>query len=148
MHLPKSKIPKGRMSDHTASPQIGIRPTKQCDAPSARALKISEPRRIPPSIASGIRPCATGAHSLSASRVAGTPSSWRPPWFEMMTPSTPYWMASSTSSGVYTACDVSYIRSVFYLQIKLYVPPFNQIWSLVCFRSQGIVVSQSRLGSF
>ena len=36
----------------TARPHIGILPTKQNWAPSASALKISDPRRIPPSIAS------------------------------------------------------------------------------------------------
>lgn len=86
----------------TARPQIGILPTKQCVAPKANALKISDPRRIPPSRASGILPAATGAQALKESSEAGTPSSWRPPWLEITMPSTPYLMASSTSSGEYT----------------------------------------------
>lgn len=80
---------KREETNRTANPQIGIRPTKQCCAPSAIALNISEPRRMPPSIAMGIRPAATGLHSRSASRVAGTPSSCRPPWLEIMIPSRP-----------------------------------------------------------
>lgn len=73
----------------TAKPQRATRPRKQKSAPSARALKMSVPRRMPPSIPILICPLATGAHSASASMVAGTPSSCRPPWFEMMTPSSP-----------------------------------------------------------
>ena len=87
----------------TANPQNGILPIKQKLAPNARALKISEPRRIPPSTAIGMRSLATGAQTRSASNVDGMPSSCRPPWFEMTTPSMPYLMANSISSGVVTA---------------------------------------------
>jgi hypothetical protein len=88
---------KGKL---TARPHIGILPAKQKSAPNAKALKMSVPRRIPPSIAIGIRPLATGPHSRRTSNVYGTLSSWRPPWFEMMTPSRPWSMARRTSSGV------------------------------------------------
>lgn len=88
----------------TASPQNGIRPMKQKSAPKASALKISEPRRIPPSTAIGIRPLAIGAQTRRASSVDGMPSSWRPPWLEMTTPLTLYLRASSISSGVVTIC--------------------------------------------
>lgn len=63
----------------TARPQIGMRPAKQKSAPRARALKMSDPRLIPPSTAILILLAATGAHSLNASSVAGTPSNCRPP---------------------------------------------------------------------
>lgn len=53
-------------------------------------------------MARGILPAATGAQSLKASSVAGTPSSWRPPWLEITMPSMPYLMANSMSSGVWT----------------------------------------------
>jgi hypothetical protein len=73
---------------------------EQKPAPRAMALKISDPLRIPPSTAIRIWPFTIGAHCRRASNVAGTPSSWRPPWFEMSTPSTPAAIAYSTSSGV------------------------------------------------
>lgn len=111
----------------TAKPQTGILPRKQWLAPSANALKMSDPRRIPPSMVIGIRPRATGAQIRRASRVDGAPSSWRPPWFEITIPSMPCWIASSTSSGEHT--------------------PFSQMGRDVCFLSQGIAVSQSRVGS-
>lgn len=65
----------GKGRENTANPQIGTRPTKHIDAPRAMALNISAPDRIPPSIAMGILPRATGAHSRSTSSVAGWPSS-------------------------------------------------------------------------
>jgi hypothetical protein len=74
----------------TAKPQIGTLPTKQKQAPSASALKISVPLLIPPSIAMGIFPAATGAHSLKASSVAGALSNCLPPWLEIITPSRLY----------------------------------------------------------
>ena len=61
--------------ENTASPQMGTRPTKHIDAPRAIALNTSAPDRMPPSIAMGILPRATGAHSRNASSVAGWPSS-------------------------------------------------------------------------
>ena len=111
----------------TARPQIGIRPTKTWHAPKAIALKMSEPRLIPPSTAMGILEPAVKAHSRRASRVAGTPSSCRPPWLETTMPSMPCLIASVTSSGDNT--------------------PFNQICNLVCERSHGIAVPQSKEGS-
>lgn len=84
----------------TANPQIAGRPARQKSAPRARALKISVPRRIPPSTAMGILPFATGTISRRTSRVEGTLSSWRPPWFEITIPSKPYFMASSASPEV------------------------------------------------
>lgn len=96
---PQTKFRKRR----TAKPQSGIRPAKQKSAPKARALKISDPRRIPPSIPIFILFFAIGAHSRRASRLETTPSSCRPPWLEIRTPSTPCKTARETSSGVVTA---------------------------------------------
>lgn len=101
--ISKRKKKKKKKQTRTANPQNGILPIKQKLAPNARALKISEPRRIPPSTAIGMRSLATGAQTRSASNVDGMPSSCRPPWFEMTTPSMPYLMANSISSGVVTA---------------------------------------------
>lgn len=84
----------------TAKPQIAGRPARQKSAPRARALKISVPRRIPPSTAMGNLPFATGTISRRTSRVEGTLSSWRPPWLEITIPSKPYFMASSASPEV------------------------------------------------
>ena len=84
----------------TARPQMAGRPARQKSAPSANALNISVPRRIPPSMAIGILPFTAGAISRSASKVEGTPSSWRPPWLEMMMPSNPCSAASLASSAV------------------------------------------------
>lgn len=111
----------------TASPQIGIRPTKQNWAPSASALKMSDPRRMPPSIVICIRPLVMGAHCRSASTVAGIPSSCRPPWLEMIIPSTPKDTAFSTSSG-----DVM---------------PFSHISIFVCACSQGMTSAHSSVSS-
>jgi hypothetical protein len=48
-------------------------------APSASAFSVSVPRRTPPSISTGTRPATASTTSGSASRLAATPSSWRPP---------------------------------------------------------------------
>lgn len=63
----------------TANPHMGTRPAKQKSAPRARALKISDPRLMPPSMAMAVFPLARGAHSRNTSRVAGTVSICRPP---------------------------------------------------------------------
>ena len=43
---------------------MAIRPTKQCCAPNAMALKMSEPLLMPPSTAIWMRPLATGAERV------------------------------------------------------------------------------------
>ncbi len=60
------------------------------------------PRRIPPSISTVPRPATASATSGRASRLAGTWSSWRPPWFETTTPAAPCSIASAASSAVST----------------------------------------------
>ena len=68
-------------------------------APKASALKISVPRRMPPSMNTGMRPptaaTISGRHSMVERRV----SSPRPPWFDTTMPSAPACMASTASSG-------------------------------------------------
>jgi hypothetical protein len=111
----------------TTRPQIATLLRKQKSAPSAMALKMSDPLRIPPSTAIRIWPFAIGAHCRRASNVAGTPSSWRPPWFEMSMPSTPAVIVCSTSSG-----DEM---------------PLSQICILVFAFNQGMISSHSRASS-
>ena len=63
-------------------PRAGRGPTRTARAPSASAFRTSVPRRMPPSRSTSIRPSTASTTSGSASIVAATPSSWRPPWFE------------------------------------------------------------------
>ena len=77
--------------------------------------RTSAARRMPPSI----RTTASGSASrtsTSASSAATAPSTWRPPWFETMTPSMPCSSARRASSAVST--------------------PFTSSGSFVCARSQ------------
>lgn len=83
----------------TARPQSAGRPAMQKLAPSASALKMSVPRRMPPSMPIGMRPLTTAATSRKTCSVAGAESNWRPPWLEMTMPSRPHLMASSASSA-------------------------------------------------
>src|SRR3990170_154225 len=69
-------------------------------APRASALRMSVPRRMPPSRRTSHRPCTASTTSGSASIVAGAPSSWRPPWFETMMPAMPWSRAMRASSAV------------------------------------------------
>lgn len=132
------------MMSRTARPQIGILPNRTKSAPMAKALKISDPRRTPPSTAIRIRPLATGAQSRRASMVARAPSNWRPPWLEMITPSTLWAIASSTSSGERTGTNISKWRIH---DTLLNILPFNQIFIEVCSRNHEIALAQSRVGS-
>ena len=68
-------------------------------APSAIALSTSVPRRTPPSSSTSILPSTASTTSGSAEMAERTPSSWRPPWLETITASTPCCAASLASSG-------------------------------------------------
>ncbi len=83
-----------------AKPHSTGLPIQQKSAPSASALKISVPCRIPPSTCTGTCPLTAATTSGSASSVARAPLSWRPPWFDTMMPCTPWWTANSASSAV------------------------------------------------
>mmetsp|Transcript_6399 Transcript_6399/g.15071 ORF Transcript_6399/g.15071 Transcript_6399/m.15071 type:complete len:200 (+) Transcript_6399:151-750(+) len=71
-------------------------------APSPTALKMSVPRRIPPSMKMGICPRTSSAIAGSTSIVAGTESSCRPPWLDTTMAAAPALMASLASSGCMT----------------------------------------------
>lgn len=109
----------------TARPHMAILPTKTKSAPSATALKISEPRRKPPSMAMRVLPLAIGAISRRISIVAGVVSSCRPPWLEMMIPSTPCSMAICASRGEVTRRRFSQYGS--WLSTFAHSPPLTQI---------------------
>ena len=87
-------------SPAAARPQHAGRPTSTAVAPRASALKISVPRRNPPSTSTGTRP--STASTISGSTVIGawTESSCRPPWFETTIPSTPTSTPIRASSAV------------------------------------------------
>src|SRR5262245_30585614 len=83
-----------------ASPQMYGRPMQMPLAPRASALKISVPRRNPPSMRTGSLPWTPSTTSGRHSIVPRPPSCARPPWFDTMIPSTPWRTASSASSRV------------------------------------------------
>ena len=89
-------------SPATASPHSTGRPTATAVAPSAHALTTSVPRRIPPSTSSGSSPPTASAIAGSRSTAAGTVSSWRPPWLDTTSASTPAETASRASWGCAT----------------------------------------------
>lgn len=131
----------------TARPQMAILPTKTKSAPSATALKISEPRRKPPSMAMRVLPLAIGAISRRMSIVAGVVSNCRPPWFDMMIPSTPCSMAIWASRGDVTRRAGQYGSLTFTKTV--YRPPLTQIsrsvWLFIhaIFSSQVALVSRA-----
>lgn len=118
-------VPELAVVIRTARPQMAILPTKTKSAPSATALKISEPRRKPPSMAMRVLPLAIGAISRRMSIVAGVVSSCRPPWFEMMIPSTPCSMAIWASRGDVTTRVGQYGSLIFTKTV--YSLPLTQI---------------------
>src|SRR5206468_2219723 len=67
--------------------------------PSASALNTRARRRVPLSKRTAISPATASATAGRASREAIAPSTWRPPWLETTSPSTPRSRASSASSG-------------------------------------------------
>ena len=69
-------------------------------APIASALKISVPRRNPPSTNTGTRPPIASTTSGNESIVARRLSIARPPWFDTIKPSTPCSNARVASSCV------------------------------------------------
>ena len=69
-------------------------------APSASALKISSPVRIPPSTMMVVRPLTASTISGSTSAVAGVSAKARPPWFDTMIAAAPAWTAFSALFAV------------------------------------------------
>ena len=86
-------------SPATASPYAYGRPSAAIVAPSARAMNASAPPRTPESNTMGTRPATRSAISGSTASVGTDWSSWRPPWLEIQTPSTPASSARDASSG-------------------------------------------------
>lgn len=79
---------------------------------------------------------------------AGAPSSCRPPWLEMTTPSAPYSIASSTSSFVvtdYVGLDLETLGDGWGYSVDLL--PLSQIGRVVLARSQGMNSRHSMLES-
>jgi hypothetical protein len=107
--MPSNAMFRSISSDHSpaarqtaASPQMAAnrkgRPTKAKCTPSARALRTSLPRRIPPS---NITVIGAAARAISGSTRGGAmaPSSCRPPWFDTIMPSAPASRALWASSA-------------------------------------------------
>src|SRR2546429_699341 len=81
------------------TPKSVARPVSTACAPSARAFRMSTPRRTPPSSSTVIFEPTARTTAGSASRLGAAPSSWRPPWLDTTTPSQPIARARSASSG-------------------------------------------------
>ncbi|MNR25351.1 hypothetical protein D3C85_1424970 [compost metagenome] len=73
----------------TAAPKSCGLPVKTRRAPRATALSTSEPRRKPPSTITGKPDGTASTTSGKACKGEMQPSSWRPPWFDTITPSAP-----------------------------------------------------------
>ncbi len=86
-----------------AAPEIASahrygRPINTARAPRHSARSTSRPVRMPPSTSTGTG-SATAAIFSSTKAVGTTPSSWRAPWFDTMTPAAPCVTAARASSG-------------------------------------------------
>jgi hypothetical protein len=117
---PQSRIARSSSLDRISSafrapgsppaitPKSVARPVSTACAPSARALRMSTPRRTPPSASTVILFSSTREIAGKASSVAAAPSSCRPPWFDTTTPSQPAAAARSASSGRSTPLSSSF----------------------------------------
>lgn len=126
-------------------------PTQTHSAPSASATKISLPLRKPPSTCTP-KPnrLATGAHSISASMVGGTPSNCLPPWLLINTPSHPYLAANSTSSLVrmplIQICIFVLCLSHGMSRVQLWLESLNELNPESCVVFAITLASRSRIG--
>ena len=96
----KNSATKPGPSDASApSPYMNGRPEKTNSAPRAMARTTSIPLRIPLSNITLVEDPTAFTIAGNASMAGGAASSWRPPWLETMTPSTPAATALSASPG-------------------------------------------------
>ena len=104
----RSRAPRRRPSrPQPPGPRDAAGAMRQKAAPSASALTTSAPRRMPPSSMTGMRPATASTTCGRARTPAGAPSSWRPPWLETITASTPSSAARRASSGCRTPLRIS-----------------------------------------